>query len=176
MIDGPRRQESANRIRRRRSPLAAVMEKHLEELRVQNYSEYTVKNRRVHLGFFVQWCHDRGITEPTEVTTAHSGALPATSVSLPEEERKAAELPQPARAPGAVARVVPVDGAAALHPAQPGVGDRTAAAGAPIAETRSHRRRGGTGACRSRTSTIRWDCATGRSWKRSTRPACGGWS
>jgi len=50
------------------SPLAALMEKHLEALRVLNYSEYTVKNRRVHLGFFLAWCHDRGITEPTEVT------------------------------------------------------------------------------------------------------------
>jgi len=50
------------------SPLAAFMEKHLQALRVLNYSEYTVKNRRVHLWFFLAWCHDRGITEPTEVT------------------------------------------------------------------------------------------------------------
>ena len=50
------------------SPLAAMMEKHLADLRVKNYSEYTVKNRRGHIGFFVQWCHDRGLTEPTEVT------------------------------------------------------------------------------------------------------------
>jgi len=50
------------------SPLAALAEKHLEALRVQNYSEYTVKNRRVFLGFFLAWCHDRGITEPTDVT------------------------------------------------------------------------------------------------------------
>jgi integrase/recombinase XerD len=50
------------------SPLAALMEKHLEALRARNYSEYTVKSRRVHLGFFVGWCRDRGITEPTEVT------------------------------------------------------------------------------------------------------------
>jgi integrase/recombinase XerD len=50
------------------SPLAALMDKHLEALRAQNYSEYTVKSRRVHLGLFVGWCHDRGITEPTEVT------------------------------------------------------------------------------------------------------------
>jgi len=50
------------------SPLAAMMEKHLLDLRVRNYSEYTIKNRKVHIGFFIQWCHDRGITEPTEVT------------------------------------------------------------------------------------------------------------
>lgn len=50
------------------SPLAAVMEKHLDALRVQNYSEYTVKNRRVHIGFFVAWCHERGLSEPLDVT------------------------------------------------------------------------------------------------------------
>ncbi len=50
------------------SPLAALAEKHLEALRVQNYSQYTVKNRRVFLGFFLAWCHDRGITEPADVT------------------------------------------------------------------------------------------------------------
>jgi integrase/recombinase XerD len=50
------------------SPLAAMMERHLADLRVKNYSEYTVKNRKAHIGFFIQWCHDRGVTEPTEVT------------------------------------------------------------------------------------------------------------
>jgi len=50
------------------TPLAALMEKHLEALEAQNYSPFTVKNRRVHLGYFVGWCRDRGVTEPTEVT------------------------------------------------------------------------------------------------------------
>ena len=50
------------------SPLAALMGKHLEDLQVKNYSQYTIRNRRIHIGFFVQWCHDRGITEPAEVT------------------------------------------------------------------------------------------------------------
>ena len=50
------------------TPLAALMEEHLEALRVLNYSEYTVRNRRVHLGFFVEWCRDRGLTEPLDVT------------------------------------------------------------------------------------------------------------
>lgn len=50
------------------SALAAMMEKHLVDLRVKNYSEYTVKNRRAHIGFFIAWCHDRGLTDPTEVT------------------------------------------------------------------------------------------------------------
>ena len=50
------------------SPLAALLEKHLEALQVQNYSPYTVKNRRVHLGFFIGWCAERGLTEPADVT------------------------------------------------------------------------------------------------------------
>jgi integrase/recombinase XerD len=50
------------------SPLAAMMGKHLEDLRVHNYSEYTIKNRKAHIGFFVDWCRDRGLTDPTEIT------------------------------------------------------------------------------------------------------------
>jgi integrase/recombinase XerD len=50
------------------SPLAALLEKHLEDLRVRNYSEYTVRNRRVHIKLFLDWCRERGIAEPVEVT------------------------------------------------------------------------------------------------------------
>jgi integrase/recombinase XerD len=50
------------------SPLAALVEKHLEALRVLNYSQYTVKNRRVHLGFFLVWCADRALTDPSDIT------------------------------------------------------------------------------------------------------------
>jgi integrase/recombinase XerD len=50
------------------SPLAALLEKHLEDLLVKNYSEYTVRNRRVHIKLFLDWCRERGLTEPVEVT------------------------------------------------------------------------------------------------------------
>ena len=50
------------------TPLAALLDKHLEWLQVQNYSAYTVQNRRVHIGFFLAWCTERGISEPVEVT------------------------------------------------------------------------------------------------------------
>ena len=43
--------------------LAALMEKHLEDLRLKNYSEYTIKGRRLHIGFFLDWAFERGITE-----------------------------------------------------------------------------------------------------------------
>ena len=52
----------------RNTVLAALLDRHLEDLRVRNYSEYTVKNRRVHIGFFLDWCGERGLTEPVEVT------------------------------------------------------------------------------------------------------------
>ena len=45
-----------------------MMEKHLDDLRLKNYSEYTVKGRRVHINFFLDWATERGITEPVEVT------------------------------------------------------------------------------------------------------------
>ena len=51
-----------------KTPLAMLMEKHLENLRLKNYSEYTIKGRRVHIGFFLDWACERGITEPVEVT------------------------------------------------------------------------------------------------------------
>src|SRR5215472_8113898 len=50
------------------TPLAALLEKHLTDLQVRNYSEYTIKNRRVHIGFFLAWCVERGIADPIEVT------------------------------------------------------------------------------------------------------------
>ena len=40
--------------------------------------------------------------------TAHSGALPAAPVPVPEEERRSVELPEPACAPDALARMVPL--------------------------------------------------------------------
>ena len=50
------------------TPLAALMYEHLNALRVRDYSEHTVKNRQVHIGFFLVWASERGLTEPTEIT------------------------------------------------------------------------------------------------------------
>jgi len=55
-------------VERPSTPLALLMEKHLEDLLTKNYSEYTIKGRRVHIRFFLAWVADRGITEPVEVT------------------------------------------------------------------------------------------------------------
>jgi integrase/recombinase XerD len=50
------------------TPLELLLEKHLEDLRVKNYSEYTIKGRRVHIDYFIAWAAERGIVEPVEVT------------------------------------------------------------------------------------------------------------
>jgi len=50
------------------TPLEALLQKHLGDLRVKNYSEYTVKNRRVHIGFFLDWAHERGLSDPLDIT------------------------------------------------------------------------------------------------------------
>jgi integrase/recombinase XerD len=42
----------------------------MEWMRIKNYSERTVENRRHYMGAFVSWCQHRGITQPAEVTKA----------------------------------------------------------------------------------------------------------
>ena len=44
------------------------MREHLDALRVRGYSEFTVKNRQVHIGFFIEWAYEHGLREPIEVT------------------------------------------------------------------------------------------------------------
>jgi hypothetical protein len=41
---------------------------YLNWTQVRNYSEATVRNRRVHIGFFLNWCLERGLREPVEIT------------------------------------------------------------------------------------------------------------
>lgn len=48
--------------------LASLLEKYFENLRVKNYSEFTIKTNRAQVGAFLAWCGERGITEPIEVT------------------------------------------------------------------------------------------------------------
>ena len=42
--------------------------RYLEALRVKNYSERTPENRDVYLRFFIQWCEERSLVRPREVT------------------------------------------------------------------------------------------------------------
>ena len=47
---------------------AALLSHYLEWMRVQNYSDRTVGNRELYLGYFIGWCDERGINRPAEVT------------------------------------------------------------------------------------------------------------
>ncbi len=48
--------------------MTAWMARYLEWMRVQNYSERTVENREVYLGFFIAWAEERGLARPSEIT------------------------------------------------------------------------------------------------------------
>src|SRR5215469_9585705 len=50
------------------NPLQAMLADYLRWTQGGNYSEATVRNRRVHIGFFLHWCIERGLREPVEVT------------------------------------------------------------------------------------------------------------
>ena len=50
------------------TPLQALMHDHLRALQVKNYSEYTVRGREGHIGVFIAWLEERGITEAIDVT------------------------------------------------------------------------------------------------------------
>jgi integrase/recombinase XerD len=48
--------------------LAAYVARYLEWLRVHNYSEATVNNRELYLGYFLVWAAERGLTQPKSIT------------------------------------------------------------------------------------------------------------
>lgn len=50
------------------TPLAALFAEHLNTLRVKDYSDHTVRSRHMNVRFFLEWCGERGLTEPTEIT------------------------------------------------------------------------------------------------------------
>jgi integrase/recombinase XerD len=50
------------------TPLQVLMREHLNALGVRGYSEHTVRNRLVHIGYFIQWAEERGLREAVEIT------------------------------------------------------------------------------------------------------------
>jgi integrase/recombinase XerD len=59
----PRKQKAQPAI-----PLEIMMRDYLQALAIQNYSEQTIGNREFLLRQFIQWCQERGIADPVEVT------------------------------------------------------------------------------------------------------------
>ena len=70
-----------------KSALAVLMEKHLEDLRLKNYSEYTIKGRRVHIGFFLDWAHETRDHGARGSDAHDSRALSEARVRLSQVER-----------------------------------------------------------------------------------------
>jgi integrase/recombinase XerD len=48
--------------------MEVMIMRHFEWMRVRNYSEETIEGRSLTLKYFSQWCEERGITRPQEVT------------------------------------------------------------------------------------------------------------
>ena len=49
-------------------PLEAAIGQYLEWIAVRNFSEDTVNTRRAYLGYFHDWCRERGLEAPVEIT------------------------------------------------------------------------------------------------------------
>jgi integrase/recombinase XerD len=50
------------------SKMEIMMGRYLDWISARGYAAMTVKGRRYDIGYFKQWCEDRGITDPREVT------------------------------------------------------------------------------------------------------------
>ncbi len=50
------------------SSMKGYVERYLEWIQMLNYTERTVKNQRINLGYFLRWCEDRSISSPCEAT------------------------------------------------------------------------------------------------------------
>lgn len=48
----------------------AYLVEFLDWMAARRFSEHTIKNRRIELGYFIDWCEERGINRPAEVTRA----------------------------------------------------------------------------------------------------------
>jgi len=48
--------------------LYAYMLRFLEWMQVKNYSDRTTENREVYLRYFIEWCEERGLSRPQEIT------------------------------------------------------------------------------------------------------------
>ncbi len=48
--------------------MGALILRFLEWMKIQNYSEHTIRNKRVNLKWLAEWCDERSITKASEVT------------------------------------------------------------------------------------------------------------
>jgi len=53
-----------------RGGFRAYLVEFIDWMGAMHFSVHTVKNRRIELGYFIDWCEERSITRPDEVTRA----------------------------------------------------------------------------------------------------------
>jgi integrase/recombinase XerD len=59
-----------NAQRQQPPTLDILLYQHLNALQVRGYSDYTVRNRLVHIRFFLRWCRKRGIAVTAQITSS----------------------------------------------------------------------------------------------------------
>lgn len=50
------------------TPLELMQQEFLKALQLKNFSDFTVRSRRVAIRYFIQWAQERGLSEPLEIT------------------------------------------------------------------------------------------------------------
>lgn len=64
----PRRKSSVQESNEKSSRMHTLLQEHLLSMQTQNFSEDTVNTRRACLGYFLDWCRERSLDDPREIT------------------------------------------------------------------------------------------------------------
>ena len=68
LYSSSRKKKKSDRYPAPKTPLESLLYEHLDWLRVKHYSENTVTTRHNEIMWFLGWCAERDLTEPTEIT------------------------------------------------------------------------------------------------------------
>ncbi len=160
-----------------RNRMGSLIDEFIAWMRVRNTAEYTQHNRRACLAQFVRWATERGIEDPMEVTRPVLESYQRYLYYYRQKNGQPLTLPHAVCAAGAGAGLVPVDGAATITSCTTRRqiwtcrSSRSDCPRAVLNERRSRARDDAARPC-----AIRWECATARSSKRSTRRESAAWS
>jgi integrase/recombinase XerD len=68
LYSSSRKKKKSDRYPAPRTPLESLLYEHLDWLRVKHYAENTVTTRHNEIMWFLSWCTERDLAEPTEIT------------------------------------------------------------------------------------------------------------
>jgi integrase/recombinase XerD len=68
LYSSSRKKKKSDRYPVPRTPLESLLYEHLDWLRVKHYAENTVTTRHNEIMWFLSWCAERDLAEPTEIT------------------------------------------------------------------------------------------------------------